>query len=431
MVPAAERDAVAVTLKTHQVDQDIRFGETGGEVAARSGDISRPGNGSLVVGLDLVAPRKAHARKGVCSVHIHQVIGEDARYVKDGDAVRGNARILDERAEQAPQQNRVGIREVLLARMAISNAPEPFMLQLMAQSFVVHTHDFPDNHRSTVSLLTVEASKPTVGRVGGSSHITMTVPAKWSNRVLDKEIEMGNGKKSFGETIAVLRKEQGITQLQLAEQMGVTDKAVSKWERNLSMPDVASIPRLAEALGVTTDELLQVKAAANGNGLSDKVAETIDLASYAFVSFLYGSIASLNYCRVLIAHALLDYAKIYLDGSLAFEGIKLLVLAGEAREFSVQFNARSGEVSNAIKAGADDLWALSEKTVDDLTPRIRCALVRQVSPYFSDETFCEVEQYLTQDDQAVFRECRYEWMNSINAIKLRMETERFWRTCSS
>lgn len=42
--------------------------------------------------------------------------------------------------------------------------------------------------------------------------------------------------------------------------------------------DAASIPRLAEALGVTTDELLQVKAAANGDGLSDKVAETIDLA---------------------------------------------------------------------------------------------------------------------------------------------------------
>ena len=44
--------------------------------------------------------------------------------------------------------------------------------------------------------------------------------------------------------------------------MGVTDKAVSKWERNLSFPDVASLPKLAEVLGTSVDELLEVKTAA-------------------------------------------------------------------------------------------------------------------------------------------------------------------------
>ena len=42
--------------------------------------------------------------------------------------------------------------------------------------------------------------------------------------------------------------------------MGVTDKAVSKWERNLSFPDVASLPGLADQLGVSVDELLEAKA---------------------------------------------------------------------------------------------------------------------------------------------------------------------------
>ncbi len=63
--------------------------------------------------------------------------------------------------------------------------------------------------------------------------------------------------QTLGTTISTLRKTHGMTQLELAEQMGVTDKAVSKWERDLSCPDVASIPRLAEIFGVTVDELMQ------------------------------------------------------------------------------------------------------------------------------------------------------------------------------
>ena len=67
--------------------------------------------------------------------------------------------------------------------------------------------------------------------------------------------------QTFGATVAALRKERGMTQLELAEQMGVTDKAVSKWERDLSLPDTASLPKLAETLGVTVDELMLGKPA--------------------------------------------------------------------------------------------------------------------------------------------------------------------------
>lgn len=59
--------------------------------------------------------------------------------------------------------------------------------------------------------------------------------------------------------IATLRKEKDVTQLDLARKMGVTDKAVSKWERDLSFPDISSLPKLAEELGVTVDELLKAK----------------------------------------------------------------------------------------------------------------------------------------------------------------------------
>ena len=66
--------------------------------------------------------------------------------------------------------------------------------------------------------------------------------------------------KTLGMFIAELRKERGMTQLELAEKMGVTDKAVSKWERDLSCPDIRSLPTLAETLGVSIEELMQAKS---------------------------------------------------------------------------------------------------------------------------------------------------------------------------
>lgn len=67
-------------------------------------------------------------------------------------------------------------------------------------------------------------------------------------------------KKTLGALIAELRKEKGLTQLELAQQMGVTDKAVSKWERDLSCPDINTIPHLAEVLGVSVEALIQSNA---------------------------------------------------------------------------------------------------------------------------------------------------------------------------
>ena len=65
--------------------------------------------------------------------------------------------------------------------------------------------------------------------------------------------------KTLGMIIAEIRKEHGMTQLELANKMGVTDKAVSKRERDLSCPDVNSFPHLAEVLQVSVDELMQIK----------------------------------------------------------------------------------------------------------------------------------------------------------------------------
>ena len=66
-------------------------------------------------------------------------------------------------------------------------------------------------------------------------------------------------KEQFGALVSQLRKEKGLTQKEVAQQLFISDKAVSKWERGLSVPDIALLIPLADLLDVTVTELLQCK----------------------------------------------------------------------------------------------------------------------------------------------------------------------------
>ena len=62
--------------------------------------------------------------------------------------------------------------------------------------------------------------------------------------------------ETLGMRIAANRKRLGLTQYQLAEKLGVSPQAVSKWENDLSCPDIATLPRLADLFGISLDALL-------------------------------------------------------------------------------------------------------------------------------------------------------------------------------
>ncbi len=62
--------------------------------------------------------------------------------------------------------------------------------------------------------------------------------------------------KKIGKFIALCRKENGYTQAALAEKLGITDRAVSKWENGKSMPDASIMLELCELLKINADELL-------------------------------------------------------------------------------------------------------------------------------------------------------------------------------
>lgn len=99
-------------------------------------------------------------------------------------------------------------------------------------------------------------------------------------------------KKTLGAMIAELRKQHGMTQLELAEKMGVTDKAVSKWERDLSCPDINSLPNLAQILGVSVEELMQIKKEADAP--TSKMAEIMEIAPKAIAMAMGIAVAVLT-----------------------------------------------------------------------------------------------------------------------------------------
>lgn len=102
------------------------------------------------------------------------------------------------------------------------------------------------------------------------------------------------GQKSIGSFIAELRKEKRMTQMELAERLGVSDKAISRWERDESAPDISLLLTIADIFSITTDELLKGK---RNTDIEESVANeatvppNIKLTKYIIYSSVSASIA--------------------------------------------------------------------------------------------------------------------------------------------
>lgn len=76
---------------------------------------------------------------------------------------------------------------------------------------------------------------------------------------IKNEIKTEVATMNIGNNIAVLRKKKGITQEELANELGVSAQAVSKWENNSSCPDVSLLTKIADYFGVSVDALLRTQ----------------------------------------------------------------------------------------------------------------------------------------------------------------------------
>lgn len=120
---------------------------------------------------------------------------------------------------------------------------------------------------------------------------------------------------TLGEKIASLRRQQGMTQLELAEKMGVTDKAVSKWERNLACPDVHTLPKLAQIFQITVDELM----------LGEKQEELPVKKDYTGLKLLIFRSVALAMGVVLVVLSMLN--QLDTGDGFAFAGVGIAALA--------------------------------------------------------------------------------------------------------
>ncbi len=137
--------------------------------------------------------------------------------------------------------------------------------------------------------------------------------------------------KKIGQLIASKRKDKGLTQEQLAEMLGVTNKAVSKWETGKSMPDVAIIQALCKILGITVTTLL--------NGEENKDEELV-LKLYGFVQKMKANLKSLYLIGAGLVLA--NLAELLLDS-------KLVHLAEEGTFYSGMIH---GALTGLLLSGA-------------------------------------------------------------------------------
>ncbi len=86
--------------------------------------------------------------------------------------------------------------------------------------------------------------------------------------------KMESTKATLGSKIAELRKKKGFTQEEFAEKLGVTAQAVSKWENDVSCPDIMLLPKIAEIFSVSIDELMGVKT--NNKDYDTNTTNTIE-----------------------------------------------------------------------------------------------------------------------------------------------------------
>lgn len=111
---------------------------------------------------------------------------------------------------------------------------------------------------------------------------------------------------TLGGFIAALRKENGMTQKQLAERLGVSDKAVSRWEREESAPDLSLIPQICDIFQITADELLRGRrhesAAPLENEITPKNHTSYQILTILSVGLILLGLMAACICRFAIGY---------------------------------------------------------------------------------------------------------------------------------
>lgn len=125
---------------------------------------------------------------------------------------------------------------------------------------------------------------------------------------------MSDLNKVFADNLIFLRKHANLTQLELAERLSYSDKAVSKWERGEAIPDISVLMSIADIFGITVDELMKEHKDGEKIGVSEDKRANIGL-SVSLITFLglivCQTIVMLSLASVVPTIALIQYCFLY------------------------------------------------------------------------------------------------------------------------
>ena len=145
----------------------------------------------------------------------------------------------------------------------------------------------------------------------------------------------------MGAFIAQVRKERGLTQLELAQKINVTDKAVSKWERGVGFPDIKIIEALAEALGVSVSELMNGERMENA--VRDSESDNISNDDILTENKKYaGKIVNFRTYIIVLAAVVLSLSIFLLDSG-GFDGAFFVYIPFIMEKSPIQRGTDSGD----------------------------------------------------------------------------------------
>ncbi len=149
---------------------------------------------------------------------------------------------------------------------------------------------------------------------------------------------------NLGSVISDLRKKNNLTQEDFASALGVTAQAVSKWENNVSCPDIMLLPKIAEILGVSIDELMGVKP------IEEKKAEEPQIVSPVLTD---AELAKLKLRVLVIDNNMPDKKPINISVPVSFVlkatslGLKISGVLGN----NILDDSQLGKIVDIIKSG--------------------------------------------------------------------------------
>lgn len=163
--------------------------------------------------------------------------------------------------------------------------------------------------------------------------------------------------KTIGKKLYDLRKQSGFTQDYVAEKLGVSAQAVSKWENDIACPDIMTLPKIAELYGITIDELFKNEEVQSNVKYekTEKVNEN-ELVLRVYVDTVHGDDIKVNLPYLLVKE-LINVGK---DISFMFTGIDLSGVNFESIFKMVEMGVL-GEIVTVETQNGDDIRVVVEK----------------------------------------------------------------------